>query len=941
MERKLYKLISITTITVLVFHALSQSVYGFIQIIPNENKKKEEAVVLDLNNEPFFADFESEEEPKILDEDIEKREQNIKHFLTDKGTFQAVVYPSSVHYELDGKWEDIDNSLITAKNEDGQDITRNKKNSFVVEFSNSIKEDLFNKQNVLKDIEDSNKQNEEIEIITKQLEDYDKLNMQSVLIELDEKGISNEIENLEKELDEQDELIEQEEQDEQNALVEELEEQEKIIEQDNLIEEELLNKGTVQTEKIDKRKLINDFKIISIQNDKFSMKWYLEDTNKTELRQIDKQEAKSKAKTKTEELNREKTELKNISSAVTYSNIMNGIDLDYDITSDYVKETIVLKSKESVRDSFVFNMDMGDSTLILNEDNSIDILDNTGEKIAIIEIPYMFDEKREYSMDIKVKLEKDESIESNIYTMEIIPGLEWLEDEERVYPVKIDPTVKTSLYAPQIEDATIYSDNIYGVTGPHDIALKVGNAYGVTARSLVKFNLPTLSAADQVVGAALSIFGFFDTWQWWNPPPSGKQVNVHKVTSSWHWSTANWVNSANIYDSSRIVDFNLFKPTTIYNWGENVWDITDIAKDWYVSGNNYGLMIKGENDTAYYPYEHAFYISSKVEDDLLDARPMAIIEYRSQGGIEDYLSYHVQDVGRAGTVYTNDYNGDLTVVRNNLSTPGARLPVTVTHVFNSYNRDWNIGYGRGYRLNFAQRLAMVNISGKDYIKYTNETGSVHYFTKVGSTNTYKDEDGSQSTLTLANDIFTLEDKAGNKSVFTRHRDGRTAWYLKEIWDTNGNKITLDLSYDVNNMSIITGITDGAGDYITLNYLNNRLLSEIIDPSGRIITITYDSNDSISEITYPDGKTTHYIHGSTGIIKQITDIDDSYITYEYYDDVSRRVKKISEYSTIGELGNTLEIKYKNNTTTFTDNQGYSQTMTFNNWRTGNSNIGFRK
>lgn len=42
---------------------------------------------------------------------VEKRKLNEKHFLQKDGSIVASVYPMNVHYELNGKLEDINNSL--------------------------------------------------------------------------------------------------------------------------------------------------------------------------------------------------------------------------------------------------------------------------------------------------------------------------------------------------------------------------------------------------------------------------------------------------------------------------------------------------------------------------------------------------------------------------------------------------------------------------------------------------------------------------------------------------------------------------------------------------------------------------------------------------------------------------------------------------------------
>ncbi len=50
-------------------------------------------------------------ESKIIVEQVEKRDRNTKYFLTENHGGIAAVYPFPIHYEEDGEWKEIDNSL--------------------------------------------------------------------------------------------------------------------------------------------------------------------------------------------------------------------------------------------------------------------------------------------------------------------------------------------------------------------------------------------------------------------------------------------------------------------------------------------------------------------------------------------------------------------------------------------------------------------------------------------------------------------------------------------------------------------------------------------------------------------------------------------------------------------------------------------------------------
>ncbi len=69
---------------------------------------------------------------------IEKRKPREKHFLREDGTILAEVYDTDIHYLKDGKYEEIDNTLVS---ENG--ILRNKSNDYKVEFKENFKESLM------------------------------------------------------------------------------------------------------------------------------------------------------------------------------------------------------------------------------------------------------------------------------------------------------------------------------------------------------------------------------------------------------------------------------------------------------------------------------------------------------------------------------------------------------------------------------------------------------------------------------------------------------------------------------------------------------------------------------------------------------------------------------------------------------------------------------
>ncbi|RHV90082.1 hypothetical protein DXA96_07680 [Lachnospiraceae bacterium OF09-33XD] len=96
----------------------------------------------ELALEPPPVESEPNESP-ILEEVEDRREVNTKHFLTADHTYLAAVYPSAVHYEEDGVWKEIDNTLQLQSDETGSEYYGNTASDTHVRFSKYGTEDTL------------------------------------------------------------------------------------------------------------------------------------------------------------------------------------------------------------------------------------------------------------------------------------------------------------------------------------------------------------------------------------------------------------------------------------------------------------------------------------------------------------------------------------------------------------------------------------------------------------------------------------------------------------------------------------------------------------------------------------------------------------------------------------------------------------------------------
>ncbi|WP_160680471.1 DNRLRE domain-containing protein [Clostridium sp. C8-1-8] len=780
----------------------------------------------------------AQKESKIVGEVNEKRDESTKYFMKEDHSYEAAVYPIPVHYFEDGKWKEIDNTL------------------------EETSDDTFKADGVSSEASTENARKSNVQATVNKIKDTDKNTLKT----------------------------------KQNSF------------------------------KISFAKDTNSKKLIKVQKDKYELSWGIDTSKKSnsEIIKVDETKLKADIKKESEEKvekdkkyeklsKAEKSKVKEVinenenkkvntkaSSSVEYKQVLENIDLRYDLLGNSLKENIIIdKPVENLKLDFKLNF----KNLIpeVKKDKSIVFYDDKDKTKAIfsIQVPYMYDASGAESKDIDVKLNQSE----NQYILTIQPNGEWLNNKDRKYPVTIDPPISSSIAQADIKETFVCSNDTSDKS--NNQYLRMGNTPGVGyTRSYMKFvNLPKLTTGDMITNANMYLLK--------EPTVSGtfSQINVHKVTSAWEAPNIRW-NSQPSYDP-KIVDYGVLNNDQWYKW-----DITSIAKEWYTTGTNNGVMLKYNDENA----GHTAFWSSDVSDTYVNLRPRIIFDYVNNSGLEDYWTYHSQDIGRAGTGYVNDYNGNLVHVHSDVATTGSKMPISVNHVFNSNNKDQNIGYGLGWRLNYGQKVSYYQkIENVDYYRYEDEDGTVHYFKYDSASATFKDESGMNLTLTKNGDgTFTIKDKKDNLLNFN------TSGLLVNVKDSNGNM--LSIAYDGTK---IKSITDGAGRVVMLQYNSSGNLSQIVDSASRITTYAYNGS-SLTSITYPDAKTSSFAYDSLQRMTDTTSIDGYKIKYGYYDMAPYRIKSILETHNDGTLGEQQTIEYSRNITYFTDSKGRRTTYQFNNY-----------
>ena len=615
-------------------------------------------------------------------------------------------------------------------------------------------------------------------------------------------------------------------------------------------------------------------------------------------------------------------------SAVSYSDIYANTDLRYDLQSNQLKESVIIKQAKDTLAGYKYTLSAPGMVLDLQEDGSIYAYaadaEDGDDPVFYMPAPFLVDDNLAYNDNITVSLQKS----GDTYTLTYSLPRTWLLDEERAYPVVLDPVVqpKSGIYT--ISDQTVFSEGSKSYTWA---CLAVGHSTNLgIGRALIKFrNLPVLTSADVIVDASISIKKYASN-------SVTNTMEAHRVKELWESWDVTWADMATPDDAwdSKIEDYNQIKAAGWYTW-----DITNIAQQWYASGKNTGVLFKlsesGENTTAANLRE--FYASDWGGSVV----PTLQITYLNNCGLEDYWDYTSQSAGRAGTGYVSNYTGNLVWIHNGLSFAGNRMPVSISHVYNANDKDNNstdnndCGMGYGWRTNYNQQIYQWTSPGEDattYYVWIDQDGTRRYFA-YSSSGTYKNEIDNTLVLTTTgsgDEKYCLTDKDGNKSYFDA--EGR----LKKISNNQATVSSINITYS-GTSDRITSVTDGAGRVYAFDYNTDELLSSIAfkgtgTTAISTLTYAYDSNSNLIGVTYPDGEAVSYGYTDNHLLTSAADIDGYKITYTYNTtstDYPNRVVEIKEYDGTTEGGH-LDIEYAHNQTTFVDHNENKEIVQFNNF-----------
>jgi len=604
-----------------------------------------------------------------------------------------------------------------------------------------------------------------------------------------------------------------------------------------------------------------------------------------------------------------------LQSRLRYTNVYQNTDVQYDLNSYQLKESIILHSYNSVVQGYDFLLETGELTPVLLEDNSIVLQTVQADKVMTLPAPYMIDKNGSISNDVTVTLTPS----ANGYLLSYQMPLDWLADANRAWPVILDPIIVFDDYRQNIRDQFVaqyyYENNNHGT-----MYCGYNQTYGKMRTYLRYQNIPTLTSADVIVHADLSLYRHGGS-------TTALPIEAHKVEDYWYSETITWESQPGF--NPIIEDYS-----SVGGTGRYYWEITDIVRDWYKGGlatSNNGVMLKApdsvENGTT--NYWKKFY-TIDYDQTAASFFPQLRIYCKNNNGIEGYWDYTSTSAGRAGTGYVNNYSGNLTWIHSDIGFGGNRMPVSISHIYNTNDSNLNqFGMGNGWKTNFNQ-TAGVWANDNSYYFWEDGDGTKHYFHQDSDGN-YVDEDGLELKITSFDGEIIIEDKNGNKSFF----DGQGRLYKMQNNQETQSIITVTYSDSTSNK--ISTITDGVGRKYNFIYTNSLLskISYVSTGTTELSYVTFSYGGSnLTSIDYKpaEGKEPEgidFAYNDNNLLTSAIGVDGYKISYSYTSDLPKRVNRIQEYDgTVG--GGYITVSYEHNQTTFTDHNNNVQIMQFNDW-----------
>lgn len=553
-----------------------------------------------------------------------------------------------------------------------------------------------------------------------------------------------------------------------------------------------------------------------------------------------------------------RADIANLRAQNRYDEVLPGVSVRYTLNGESVKEDIILANAQALAHASLRLP--ADFAYEVTEAQQLRVLDKVdGAELFSMSTPVVYDAEGKETIAQVVLTDCDGYVRM---AYAIDPAFM----AEAAYPVTIDPIIHSSNPVNNIQDTTLCENlTLRPYTQDH---IRIGRTAGIYCVGLLKFNILAIpKACDTVVQAVLQMAV--------KSSSTSKYVGAYEVLKPWESASVDWTNF-NPLPSAGNVSTEALECVQSKASGWLSFDLTNLYRKWCTRNangvsNNNGVAFRTPDNTPLTDYTELY-----SSDASSSYRPVMYVNYISHAGIEDWWQYEQRSAGRAGTVYTDLFNGNMVLAHSDTVMTGSRNPVSVNHYYNSClstANTYNCGFG--WKTDAHQKVTALTLNNKKYLVWEDGDGTEHFFDWSGS-QPFKDVEGMELKLTFSSDgkkIFIF-DKMDNGMRFNVVQAG-LAW-LEATTDACGNVTTYSYVSGYESVGRLDKITDAVGRVTQFAYNANGLISSIRIPAAednayRDVFYTYDSANRLTGVRYSElgGTTPHTTYAYGGSTKLLT------------------------------------------------------------------------
>lgn len=273
-------------------------------------------------------------------------------------------------------------------------------------------------------------------------------------------------------------------------------------------------------------------------------------------------------------------QVENLTANVLYEDILDGVDIEYEIVANDVKENIIVKDRDNEY-CYTFSI-MLNGLCAEQVGNTISLFDNkSGEIVYQIPEPYMYDADGQSSTAVTYTLEEDGN---GKYLFVVTADAEWINAEEREFPIVIDPTL---LNLGQSADTYVLAGSPSTNYGSSKDMWVLDTGY-----TYLTFAKPTLPADAEITAATLRVPFYYNVEN-----QKYLTLGAYQITSGWSEKGTTWNNKPST-GSTALDTCDAYANGASETAPDYVsFIVSEYVKTWYTGSTNYGFALKREGGT--------------------------------------------------------------------------------------------------------------------------------------------------------------------------------------------------------------------------------------------------------------------------------------------------------------------------------------------------------